>query len=77
MPLQLTRRVGQRIFLTIDPAADLQEAVQRILKEGIEIGVAFIGDSRVYLDITAPQEVKVLREELVARDNAQRESLSQ
>jgi hypothetical protein len=77
MALQLTRRTGQKIILSIDPTVDPQEALRWILEEGIEIGVAHIGPNQVFLDIRAPLEVKVRRKELVERDNAKLELCSQ
>ncbi|SEJ57350.1 carbon storage regulator, CsrA [Pseudomonas linyingensis] len=70
--LVLSRRVGQKLILTIDPSVDPQVALQRILEEGIEICVTKSDFLRKQfrLGIKAPREVRVQREELVWRDNA-------
>ena len=69
--LVLSRRVGQKLILTIDPSVDPQKALQRILEEGIEICVTKSDFERkqVRLGIKAPREVRVQREELVGRDD--------
>ncbi|MOA21888.1 carbon storage regulator [compost metagenome] len=70
MPLIIGRRVGEKIRLTIDPGADPQEALRRLLEDGIDIEVAAIkNNNHVRLCITAPRELLVLREELVAFDD--------
>ena len=72
MSLILGRRVGEKIRLTIDPGADPQDALRRLLEDGIEIEVAAIkNNNHVRLCITAPRELLVLREELVAGSNEQ------
>ncbi|SEJ57313.1 carbon storage regulator, CsrA [Pseudomonas linyingensis] len=72
MPLILGRRVGEKIHLTIDPSADQEEALRRLIADGIEIEVASIkNNNHVRLAIAAPRELLVLREELVAGSNEQ------
>lgn len=66
MPLILGRRVGEKIRLTVDPGADQEEALRRLIADGIEIEVASIkNNNHVRLAIAAPRELLVLREELV------------
>ena len=64
--LILTRHPGDIIRLTIDPAVDPQEALHWLLEEGIDIEVAGIQGDRVRLAIRAPDELRVLRGELVS-----------
>lgn len=71
MPLILGRRLGEKIRLTIDPGADPQEALRRLLEDGIDIEVASIkNNNHVRLCITAPRELLVLREELLEHGDA-------
>ena len=63
--LILTRHQGDSIRLTIDPAVDPQEALRWILEEGIDITVAEVQGERVRLAIRAPDELRVVRGELV------------
>ena len=70
MSLILGRRVGEKIRLTIDPGADPQDALRRILEDGIDIEVVNIkNNNHVRLAIAAPRELLVLREELVEGSN--------
>ncbi|SFP39005.1 carbon storage regulator, CsrA [Geopseudomonas sagittaria] len=70
MSLILGRRVGEKIRLTIDPGADPQDALLRLLEDGIDIEVVSIkNNNHVRFGITAPRELLVLREELVAGSN--------
>lgn len=63
--LILTRRPGDTIRLTVDPTVDPQEALRWLLEEGIDIEVAEILGERVRLAIRAPDELRVMRGELV------------
>ncbi|MOA31541.1 carbon storage regulator [compost metagenome] len=67
MPLILGRKSGQKIVITIDPAADPQELLRALQVDGIEITVKDISDhgTQVRLMVDAPRELLVLREELV------------
>jgi sRNA-binding carbon storage regulator CsrA len=70
MPLILGRKAGQKIVITIDPAADPQELLRALQADGIEIAVKDIGDHGTYvrLMIDAPRELLVLRAELVSTE---------
>lgn len=64
MSLIIGRRFGEKIRLTIDPSADPQEALRRLIEEGIEIKVACIKNlNHMRLGIMTPREVLVLRED--------------
>ncbi|SEJ46298.1 carbon storage regulator, CsrA [Pseudomonas linyingensis] len=70
MALILGRRVGEKIRLTIDSGVDPQEALRRLLEDGIDIEVVSIkNNNHVRLAIAAPRELLVLREELVEGGN--------
>lgn len=63
--LTLARREGAKIYLSIDPEADPQDALRKILEEGITLCMLDICGKQATLTITAPEEILILREELV------------
>lgn len=66
--LTLTRREGEQIRLTIDPGLDTEKLLQHLQQDGITINVGEIGRTQVKISIEAPNDVLVLRGELVASD---------
>lgn len=68
MPLILGRKAGQKLVITLDPAADPQECLRALQEDGIEITVKDISDHGTYvrLMVDAPRELLVLRGELVS-----------
>lgn len=66
MPLTLTRKVRQKLIITIAPEADPQEALCALQADGIEIILREIYDhaSKARLMVVAPRELLVLRDEL-------------
>lgn len=76
-PLVLGRRAGEKIRLTIDPAADPREALRRIADEGIRISIASTPSATyAHIGIRAPQEVLVLRDELEGLDGTRRREVA-
>lgn len=69
MPLILSRRIGEKLVMTIAPGADPQELLHALQTDGIEITVRGINDSgtQARLMVSAPRELLVLREELTDR----------
>ncbi|VXC18950.1 Carbon storage regulator, CsrA [Pseudomonas sp. 8AS] len=59
--LCLTRRAGEQIRLTIDPAVD----TDKLLRDGITVQMLEVDHGKVRLAIEAPNQVKILRAELV------------
>jgi len=55
--LRLTRRIGESV----------------VIGDGIEVTIMNIRGHQVHLGITAPREVKVIRDELLERDRAENE----
>lgn len=70
MPPTLTRKVGQKLIITIAPEADPQEALRALQAEGIEIVLREIYDhaSKERLLVVAPRELLVLLVLLVLRE---------
>ncbi|THG87082.1 carbon storage regulator [Pseudomonas sp. A-1] len=69
MPLILSRKAGQKLVITLDPAADPQEFLRALQADGIEITIKEISGrgAQVRLMVDAPRELLVLREELTER----------
>jgi len=63
--LTIARKEGQRIFLSIDPNADPALTLKRLQEEGIAVCFSNLRGSQAMLTITAPREIRILREELV------------
>ena len=63
--LVLTRREGEQIQLTIDPGADTDKLLRRLLIDGITIGINELSGGRARISIEAPPEVVILRTELI------------
>lgn len=78
MPLTLTRKVGQKLIISLAPDADPQEALRALQAEGIEIILREIYDhaSKARLMIVAPRELLVLRNELVEHGDANNQQQS-
>ncbi|QNG99171.1 carbon storage regulator [Pseudomonas sediminis] len=64
MSLVITRRAGEKIYIFLEPNADLDSIVKTLVTTGIEIKVTSIKGSQVKVGIEAPSELTVLREEL-------------
>lgn len=64
--LSLTRKENRHIRLTIDPGVDTQKLLLHLLRDGITINVTEIRGKQVRIGIEAPNEVLVLRDELVS-----------
>ncbi|WP_278618609.1 carbon storage regulator [Ectopseudomonas oleovorans] len=63
--LTVTRHEGEMIRLTIDPGVDTEKLFRELLRDGITVHVgAFQGQSRVRINIEAPKQVLILRDEL-------------
>lgn len=63
--LSLTRRDGESIRLTIDPGVDADKLLKQLLRDGITIRVETRGQRAVRVDIEAPKQVGIYREELL------------
>ena len=63
--LYLTRRAGEQIRLTIDPAVDTDKLLRLLLRDGITVQMLEVDHGKVRLAIEAPNQVKILRAELV------------
>ena len=65
MPLVLRRRVGESILISPQDGIDPATPISEIFADGpIEITINEIIGSRVSLDISAPDEILILRDEL-------------
>lgn len=66
--LILTRRDGERIHLSIDPGADIEQLVQQLQSGGITIQInTGISSGQVRIGIDAPRDISILRGELIDR----------
>lgn len=63
--LSLTRRDGENIRLTIDPAVDAEKLLQQLLRDGITIHIDTRGQGAVCVGIEAPKQVGIFRGELL------------
>jgi sRNA-binding carbon storage regulator CsrA len=66
--LVLGRRVGERVFLTIDPHADPVRLLEQLQRYGIMLTVRELSHSRVRLSIEAPSDIGIARGELAEVD---------
>jgi len=68
--LKLTRRIDESILLTIDDDVDPVQLAES-LREGITITLFDINQQRSWarIGVHAPQEVRVMRTELLRRDD--------
>ena len=64
--LMLTRRDGQAVVLSIDPAADPEKLLQLLMRDGITVGVYEAIDGSARLSFEAPREISIVRSELLA-----------
>lgn len=66
--LILSRRDGERIHLSIDPGADIEQLVQQLQSGGITIQIhTGISSGQVRVGIDAPRNISILRGELIDR----------
>jgi len=74
MGLTITRKPGQRVFLSADTEADAAELFRQISEEGIWIEVDHSSSIRgqIVVRISAPPAVSVAREELLVSNEARR-----
>lgn len=64
--LTVTRREGENIRLTIDPAVDTEKLLRLLLRDGITIHLhRGQRDGHIRVGIEAPQQIKITRDELV------------
>lgn len=63
--LCVTRRDGESIRLTIDPGVDIAKLLQQLLRDGITIHIAILGQGLVRIGIDAPKQVGIFRHELL------------
>lgn len=66
--LVLGRRVGEQIFLTIDPQADPVRLLEQLQRDGIMLTVRELSRGRVRLSIEAPSDIGIARGELAEVD---------
>lgn len=64
--LVLTRRAGQSVVLTLDPAADPEKVLHLLMRDGITLSVYDVEGGNVRVSIDAPREISIARSELVA-----------
>lgn len=64
--LVITRRAGQSVVLTLDPAADPEKVLQLLMRDGITLSVYDVEGGNVRVSIDAPREISIVRSELVA-----------
>ena len=64
--LVLTRRAGQSVALTLDPAADPVKVLQLLMRDGITLSVYEVAEGNVRFSIDAPREISIVRSELLA-----------
>lgn len=62
--LTLSRRSGEMIRLTIDPAVDTEALLKHLLRDGITLHVGEMQGGQVRIGIDAPREMLILRDEL-------------
>lgn len=65
--LVLNRRVGEQVRLTLRRGASVDALLDQLEDEGVWITVAEIEGGRARLIVEAPDELLVLRDELVER----------
>ncbi|WP_374725351.1 carbon storage regulator [Pseudomonas peli] len=65
MPLVLTRRSGESLFLHMHPDADQAQLLKKLATTGIEIRLGEITGSQARIHISAPDDISVQREELL------------
>ena len=63
--LVLSRKEGEQIRLTIDPEADTDKLLRRLLIDGITIGINELSGRNARVSIEAPPQVVILRTELI------------
>lgn len=64
--LTLTRKEGESIRLTVDPGVDVEKLIRQLLRDGITVHVGAVKpQGQVRISIDAPQQVCILREELL------------
>ncbi|HCF4081149.1 hypothetical protein PA6566_01177 [Pseudomonas aeruginosa] len=64
--LTVTRREGENIRLTIDPAVDTEKLLRLLLRDGITIHLhRGQRDGHIRVGIEAPQQIKITRDELI------------
>jgi len=62
--LSLTRKEGEKLFLSIHPDADAADLLRELTEHGITLTVVSVGDGHARIKIEAPRGILVLREEL-------------
>lgn len=63
--LVLTRRAGQSVVLTLDPAADPEKVLQLLMRDGITLSVYEVDGGNARFSIDAPREISIVRSELL------------
>lgn len=63
--LVLTRKEGEHITIKAEPGTDAQELLAQLLLDGITVGVSKAEEGRARIGIEAPQDLQILRTELV------------
>ncbi|WP_079201172.1 carbon storage regulator [Pseudomonas sp. CC6-YY-74] len=71
--LVLTRRAGQSVVLTLDPAADPEKVLQLLMRDGITLSVYEVDGGNARFSIDAPREISIVRSELLV-DRARRKA---
>jgi len=64
MGLIIARRIDQEFVLFASPDANPDQLAEQ-MKEGITIRVHDIENGKAYVDISAPQDITILRSELL------------
>jgi sRNA-binding carbon storage regulator CsrA len=67
MSLVLTRRPGEGLLLLLSPDADHDEVLKKLCTSGVEVRINSVDRNNVKIGIDAPEDVLVLRNELVGR----------
>lgn len=62
--LTLSRRSGEMIRLTIDPAVDTEALLKHLLRDGSTLHVGEAQGGKVRIGVDAPREMLILRDEL-------------
>ncbi|TWI49650.1 carbon storage regulator CsrA [Pseudomonas duriflava] len=65
MGLVLTRQEGENIILLLDPECDEAQVLDALRHEGIMLSVIYAQNGKARVLIEAPDEISIIREELI------------